>query len=99
MKGGCDTVGKAGDVLNTITQTKVTPDCDALKSLDPTKIFNIEGTIKGLKPKFAGDIKGLKNQATGTFKTTVNIIKTIINYCKKIFYIATLLFMMYDGYK
>ena len=99
MEGGCNTVGKAGSFINTLSGKKVTPDCDALKSLDPTKIFNIEGTIKGLKPKFAGDIKGMKNQATGAFKTTVKIIKTIINYCKKIFYIATLLFMMYDGYK
>jgi len=91
-------VGTAGKIITGLTGEKVTPDCDAFKSLDPKKLFNIEGTIKGLKPKFAGDIKGMKNQATGAFKTTVKIIKTIINYCKKIFYIATLLFMMYDGY-
>ena len=100
MKGACgSTVGTAGKIITGLTGEKVTPDCDAFKSLDPKKLFNIEGTIKGLKPKFAGDIKGMKNQATGAFKTTVKIIKTIINYCKKIFYIATLLFMMYDGYK
>ena len=73
--------------------------CDALKKLDPKKLFNIEETLNGLKPKFKGDIKGIKNKTTGAFKTTVEYIKTIISVCKKIFYLATLLFMMYDGYK
>ena len=71
-------------------------DCTALK---PIKIFSVKDALKDLQPENMKDIKGLKNKVTGAFKTTVEIIKTIISYCKKIFYLATLLFMIYDGYK
>ena len=94
--GGAKVVGKIAGAFG----GKV-GNCDALNklNLDPKKLFKIEETLQGLKPKYTGDIKAQKNRATEAFKTIGKYIKTIISYCKKIFYIATLLFMMYDGYK
>ena len=102
MKKVCEGGLKAfGEIAEVVGQKKAVPNCDALNklTLDPKKLFKIEETLQGLKPKFTGDIKEKKNRVTEAFKTTAKIIKTIISYCKKIFYIATLLFMMYDGYK
>jgi len=96
-KGGVDAARK---VLGLIGQQNAIPNCDALNKLDldPRKLFKIKETLQGLKPKFKGDIKEKKNKATERVKFFKTIIRKTISYLKKTFYIATLLFMMYDGY-
>ena len=98
INGLKDVFGRRKKRSTTISrQKRATLDCGALKKVKLP--FSVTDALKGLKPKFAGDIKGIKNKVTEAFKITVEIIKTIISVCKKIFYLATLLLMMYDGYK
>merc|ERR1712008_124897 len=81
MKKVCEGGLKAfGEIAEVVGQKKAVPNCDALNklTLDPKKLFKIEETLQGLKPKFTGDIKEKKNRVTEAFKTTAKIIKTII---------------------
>ena len=41
---------------------RATLDCGALKKVELP--FSVKDALKGLKPKFAGDIKGIKNKVT-----------------------------------
>ena len=95
-KGVSDAFGRKKRSTTLSRRKRAAIDCSGLKEV---KLFSVKDTLKSLTPKFAGDIKGLKNKATAAFKTTVEIIKQIISYFKKIFYIATLVFMVYDGYR
>ena len=79
------------------------PVCGAIKNIDkPFDLNSLIGlkdlSLKDLKPDIA-DMSQLKTKFSNAMDEFLSVTQTIIDTLKKIFYILTLVYMMYDGYR